>query len=87
MIYEVAPGALIETDRVLDEEELAEARQEYEANMLSLETIAAQFDGTVHTPRPRENRGEFVTIHRDEYLRLLRAAGELEPSAAGDSGF
>lgn len=78
MIYEVAPGKLIETDYVLDEDELAAAKMALDTGEATLEKIATQFEGSVHTPLVRERRTDIVSIPREEYIRLLRAAGELE---------
>ncbi len=78
MIYEIAPGCLIETSQVLHEDELQEAKDAFASETASLEDIAGQFGGQVHTPLPRERRTELVTIPREDYIELLRAAGRLE---------
>lgn len=77
MIYEISPGCLIETDQVLHEEELSDARKEFEAGK-PLAEVAVDLGGTVHTPLARERRADHVTIPREDYIALLRKAGELE---------
>lgn len=78
MIYEIAPGALIETTQVLHEDELAQVKDAFAGEEMTLEEIAGHFGGQVHTPLPRERRTELVTIPRQDYIELLQAAGRLE---------
>lgn len=72
MIYDVAPGVLIETpdDRLLDEDELAQARDRYATGKVSLEKVARDV-GAKPWSAPEPERKIQVAVDYDQLVAAL----------------
>ena len=74
MIYDVAPGVLIETpdDRLLDEDELAQARDRYATGKVSLERVARDVGAKAYSA-PEAPRTVQVAVDYDQLVEMLGA--------------